>query len=429
MLAVPAVFPALAQGVKAVSVRVQGMVGEELTPLAQMPVYLLQRRPSMNLPFPLPRRSEITGRDGWAHFHDVEPGVYSVDVRPVTPRDGQEGWLPQYGGGAPNWRLAETFAVRPGGAALEFGFVLQKGRPLRLTGRALNEEGRPAPGARISLTRNDLPVPPLASATSGPDGGFDFGFVFPDAYRIRGELSGQTADEPYVLPATGAPPAVLRLERTFALEGRVGGKELVAALPEVRGFRMHALPESGAIFNEGTAAVGPDGTFAFAKLAPGRYQLQPSLEPAGFYLNRIRLAGVDVLGETVELRRGYGPLEVEFESGPGSVTGQVEDDTKGEKTPAGPGSRVVLVSTDAKRRHFLLFIRTASVGEKGGFEVAGVAPGEYYAWAFDRFEARDLNDELLVERLKPSAETVKVVRNQATNVTLRLQMWELAAGT
>lgn len=422
-------LPAVAQAQPQVSVRVEGIAGEDRVPLSQVPVTLLRLRPSMNLPFPLPVRSEISARDGWAHFFTLDPGVYSIQVRTVVPGDGKEGWLPQYAGGAPTWRTAETFTVRASGPPLEFRFVLQRGQPWRLTGKAVDEEGRPAAGAALSLSREDQPVPPVASATARTDGSFDFGFVFPDRFRIRGEWQGQSADESFLLPAEGTAPPTIRMERTFPLEGRLKGKDVLSALPRISGLRMHALPESGAIFNEATTPVQQDGTFAFSALSPGRYLLQPSFEPPGFYLQRMLLAGVDVLGETVDLHRGYGPLEVEFEPGPGSVAGAVEDASRGAAEPAPAGSIVALVNSDPKRRHFLLFIKSSQVGEKGGFSIDGVAPGEYLAWAFDRLETRDLSDSLLVERLKNFAETVKVTKGQTATVNLKLLSWDMAAGT
>ena len=134
----------------------------------------------------------------------------------------------------------------------------------------------------------------------------------------------------------------MRLESTFPLEGRVAGQEFLEALPKLKALRVHALPESGAIFNEGTAAVQPDGSFRFASLAPGRYLLQPSEQPRGFYIQRVRLAGVDILGEPADLHRGYGPLEIEFASGPGAVSGTVEGTVE---DPAAPASKMYLPLT------------------------------------------------------------------------------------
>lgn len=414
-------FPLLSQPAPpVVSVRLEGMAGEERVPVSQIPVFLLQRRPSMNLPFPLPRYSEVSGRDGWAHFLHVPPGVYTILVSPAPPRGGAETWLPQYGGGAPSWRTAETFTVSGNGVPVEFNILLRRGRPRRLTGHAVTEEGRPAAGAQVTLSRDDQPVPAIATVRTGDAGRFDFGFVFPDAYRLRAEWQDQVADEPYLLAPEGTASVSLRLEGGFPLEGRILGKEFLEAPRRFETLRVHALPESGAIFNERTAPVQPDGTFRFDSLAPGRYLLQPSVQPRGFYVERIRLAGVDALGEPIDLHRGYGPLEIEFAPGPGAVSGTVRD-----SAPA----TVVLVNQDPKRRHFLLFMPTARTDEKGAFTMENVAPGEYLALAFDRVETRDLMDSLLVERLRPLAETIKVVRAQTASVTLQTLVWDVAAGT
>jgi hypothetical protein len=422
-----AVRRARADGPGEVAVYVEGLEGEERRALSQTPVFLLRIRPSWNLPFPMPVRSEVTGRDGWARFHGVEPGVYAIHVRTTPPRDGNETWLPKYAGGAGSWRLAERFAVRPGGAPLEFRMTLDRGRAVQLKGVARDEDGRPAAGAKVTLTREDQPLPPVAKAAAGTDGRFDFGWQYPDAYRLRAEWEEQSVDEPFALTAEGQ-EAKLRLERRFALEGRVEGEALRKFLSKAGALRIHALPENGALFDEAVAPVKSDGSFVFPALAPGRYQLQPSRQPEGFYLERVRLAGVDVLGEFVELHRGYGPLEVLFEEGPGGVTGMVEDATEGEPKPAA-GAVVAMLNHDPRRRHFLLFIPIARTEEGGRFTISGLAPGEYFAWAFDRLETRDLNDELLVERLRPLAKTVKIARNQTSRADLRLQLWEVAAGT
>lgn len=409
----------------AVEVVVEGIEGEERVPVVNVQVLLLRRRPSMNVQWPLPVYSEFTQRDGRARFSEVTPGLYTAYVQP-EPRGPEEAhWMPAHLGGSPSWRTAEMFRVGPQPSELQFKLLLKKGEALPLEGSVEDEAGRPVAGANVTLFRDDLPFLQLKETTSAAHGKFAFARVWPDAYRIRAQFKGApgtpAAEERIDLPVQGAAPVRLRLDPPFDLEGRVEGEEMLAALEKSKPFRLHLFPVTGSVYDERNAEPQAGGAFRFANVAPGRYRLEAGPLPAGFYLDRIQLAGVDATGEEVDLRRGYGPVAVKIEAGPGALSGKVED--------AGGSAVVVLLSTDAKRRGRYPFIPTAQTGEAGAFQLGNLRPGEYYAWAFDKVEKPQLEDELLIERLKPSAELVKIVRSQTSSVVLKLSDWELAAGS
>src|SRR5205823_6568082 len=94
------------------------------------------------------------------------------------------------------------------------------------------------------------------------------------------------------------------------------------------------------------------------------------------FVAAIKMGDRDLLGENVEFYPGSLPLQVIFDSKGGAVRGTVEDCS---------GATVVLTPTDPKLQQ-PQFVQTAKCADGGSFDISNLRPGDYHAFAFERWE-------------------------------------------
>jgi len=93
-----------------------------------------------------------------------------------------------------------------------------------------------------------------------------------------------------------------------------------------------------------------------------------------YYLASIEIAGRDVTGEYVELAPGALPVTITYRADGGTVRGVVGD----------CGGATIVIAPQNPVLQYGEFIRQTTCRQGGAFEIVGVRPGDYYAFAFDR---------------------------------------------
>jgi hypothetical protein len=146
-------------------------------------------------------------------------------------------------------------------------------------------------------------------------------------------------------------------------------------------------------------------------LFPGRYRVMATGAPFGYFPSAVLWAGRDVNGQVVDLGPGSDPFQVVFSAGVGTLRGTVEH---------GEGATVILTPRDpAETTTF----REEPCGANGVFEFTGVPPGDYYAVAFNRSNARTLPPNELPNAILPIATNVRIESGATASVELRLNRW------
>ena len=327
------------------------------------------------------------GDQGNFSIDDLDPGTYVLSARaprdapPPDTDDGRRlGWVRTYypstgdpGAGAKI--LATT------GADLAGWDIHLLAVPLRrLSGRVLAPTGEPAPRVQVKLAPPDeLPGPDVEATThTGDDGSFEFPAAQDRSWRLTAEsqaggvkLRAQMALEVAGRDVDGLQ---LRLAPPFPLTGKV-----VRNLPEEmtapdgpRAGVMLLPPEGGDLVS--SAVSDASGNFRIAGVVPGAYTIRPISPGPPFYLASVKLGDRDVTEQLVELAPDSLPLTIIYNSDGGGVRGVVEDCA---------GATVVLAPRDAALQT-AEFIRREKCQAGGRFEIAGIRPGEYDAFAFDR---------------------------------------------
>lgn len=166
-------------------------------------------------------------------------------------------------------RLAKTFQVQPGVNVLDVAFDAG----VEVTGRTVDESGKPVPGARIELASENRFALQQARDVTGDDGRFRLTPVVPGRYRLKAAAEGFTETElPRTIVVAGDPISNLEiaLDRGALLSGQILGlspEDLAQVTVEARGERGN------------TVAAWTDGR--------GRYEIR-SLYP-GDWLVRAKL--------------------------------------------------------------------------------------------------------------------------------------------
>jgi hypothetical protein len=122
------------------------------------------------------------------------------------------------------------------------------------------------------------------------------------------------------------------------------------------------------------AATQDNGSFRIDNLAPGLYRFQPTSPGPPYYLASIEMNGRDVLGEWVEIAPGTLPVTITYRADGGMVRGTVEE----------CGGATIVLAPQVASLQYAEFVRQARCQQGGRFEITGIRPGDYYAFAFDQ---------------------------------------------
>ena len=166
--------------------------------------------------------------------------------------------------------------------------------------------------------------------------------------------------------------ADLRLAPPITLAGKVV-RTPPGTPAETKSTGVMLAPREGG-YHLSNGMVGADGSFRIENVAPGIYRIQPISPGPPYYLASIEMGGRDVLGQWIEIASGALPIVITYRADGGTVRGTVEE--------CG-GATVTLLPREPDLQ-YAEFVKQARCGANGRYEITGLRPGEYYAWAFDR---------------------------------------------
>lgn len=289
----------------------------------------------------------LSGSEGEFRIEGVPPGARILYV-----------FHPEYR------RLVRELQVEPGANAVDL--FLEDG--WNVSGRTVDEGGRPVAGARLEL-RPDRPDAVTGyRSTSDEDGRFRIVTSEEGTFRLTASHDGF------------APAEVGGLEvRSEGLEGldvaltrgsSVAGRILGLAADELAGVTVEARREDEVdFFGEGGSVIGsvdPQGRYAVHHLTPGAWRVQAELD-----------GGRRHAAATVTLDAGTRQLERDLEFGSGlRLTGKL---LYGGEPIA--GAHVLLTGLTASGT------RNVLSGHDGSFRIADLAPGRYRLDVLDRSRA------------------------------------------
>jgi hypothetical protein len=196
-----------------------------------------------------------------------------------------------------------------------------------------------------------------------------------------------------------------KLTGSVVLQDAEGKKSPVAGAEVAIGPKISYFARSGA-----------GGELPFPAMYQGRYQLGYVRGiPADSFVMSVKQGGRDVLRDEVVVGKESAAVEVVVSAGAGVVAGKVTDASGGVVHNA----LVALVPMGAlrERKDYYGAFRDTRTDQKGMFEIRGVAPGEYQAYAWSDAPASAFRNE---EFVKGFAGT-KVIVGSGASVKLELR--------
>jgi hypothetical protein len=347
----------------------------------------------------------VTDKEGRYEFKTLAPGEYALLANPLEA--GGSEFAPTYFPNAADSLGAERIAAKSGAELTGYDIVLRGGPFFKVSGRVVDDGGRPAARATVTIETSDAVY---GTAAADAEGAFEIEHVpAADLHVSAVWKQGETelrGFAPVAVTRHDVENVTLRLAAPVVLTATVelDGEELGAAV----GTYASLSPVQG-VGRRNVAITGDNGIRFEAY--PGRYILfyAPPRAQSG-YLEAVRMGDRDITMQEFEVAPGMLPLRFILRTGGGHVNATVDDGAR-------PGA-VVLVPQEPRLRTAPFLLQSLqSTGGKWTFN--NVRPGDYYALAIQgAIRLNDLGDPAYMSALAPQAAAVHVERGETANVTL-----------
>jgi hypothetical protein len=370
---------------------------------------------------------------------DLAPGRYLILANPPEaspmrePSEQTVDYLPTYYPGTTERVRASTLEVKSGDEITGIDFVFVPKLPTRgykIHGHVLNSLTE-YPDSNVvvilfprAISRDpDLDSDQKQSTADTKTGEFEIKNVTPGEYVAaamsyaggKRRIATQNVD---VINAD-VDGVSLVLTRGIDIPVRVTLEGKAAASAADVGVFLYPA-EDGTTINlaPGQEAVAqPDGSFILKEIGDGSYSLGVHSKCRECYLKSARANGVDLLEQGVQVAAGAAPspIAIVYSSNSGTLTGAV---TSKDDLPA-PGALVVLVPDSdfhQKPRQF----KNSTTDQYGHFEIRGVPPGRYKAFAWERIDESSYGDPDFLKSFESMAESFDIAGDEQKTVQLKM---------
>ena len=370
-------------------------------------------------------RNGSTNDIGEYRIYGLMPGRYFIAA--TTNRFGsgdsneRTAYGPTYYPGTANLAEAQRLMVTAGQTIASINLSLLPVTAGRISGVALDEQGRPLAGATVYVTRRAGMYG--GSTQVRADGTFTLGGVTPGEYTVRASVPGiqdEVASAEVTMNGGDVTDIQLVLTKASTLRGRIVFERGAARPPRASAIRVNAFHPDSMTAMGGFANAKDDSTFE-VKPSAGRLLIRAGIFGTGDWrLKRVVTAdGVDVTdaGLDVPANATIDGIVVELTSRHSEVSGTVSD---------GAGGRVrdcVVVTFAQDQQRWSAQTRyfgTSRPDMDNTFRLR-LPAGDYYAVAFEELETGvSYNDPDVLQQLRDRAITFSIADGEKKTVELTL---------
>ncbi len=162
----------------------------------------------------------------------------------------------------------------------------------------------------------------------------------------------------------------------------------------------------------------PNHDFKLENVPEGKNYFNVFTEDSDYYIKSATLNGVDLLGNSFEVKEGdvLRNVQIVFSKDVGTLKGVVLNDEK----EAVKAVELSIIPTDAARRKNSSYTRNATTNQNGEFEIKA-APGEYAIVFIDQSFAGKSREEILkwLDEAVKDAQTVKIEAGRTETITVK----------
>jgi len=378
---------------------------------------------------------------GEFRINRLQPGSYAVmattkETWTVTEngKDTVYGYMPTYFPGVVLGSEARRVTLKVGQEVPSIDFSLIPGRTAKVSGQALDSQGRPF--SRVALGDevkglNFASFSTGADVTTNPDGTFVALNVPPGEYKLTASRlsNDERGPEAAVMELTVEGNDIENITLAGSSGGTVSGRIVLeegTAPPKMSSisvqiaapFRGQPSPVLLGSFKDfGNATVREDGTFSLAHVF-GRAKMQVTV-PDGWMVKSISRDGRDLADSWLQLGNGeeLSGIDVLLTSRVTKIDGQLLD----EKNQPLRDATVLIFPNDAdKWFENSKTIRAARLDQQGRWQAKGLPAGEYLAIALDYVEDGAWNDPEYLESLRRDAHKVTLTDGGSETLALKV---------
>jgi len=163
--------------------------------------------------------------------------------------------------------------------------------------------------------------------------------------------------------------------------------------------------------------IDEKGHFAVSNVPADKYSITLASRDLDTYLKEARCRGQDAMASLISLNSAevLDDCTLKLARDVGRVIGTVKNDDK----PA-EGMAVVLLPVEMERRKMSRHISTAQSDANGAFELRGVVPGDYYAFAVTPSDDAIYYQLEFADRNRESATRITIKPNEAKSLDLKV---------
>jgi protocatechuate 3,4-dioxygenase beta subunit len=362
----------------------------------------------------------------------IPPGQYylSATLRNnfgmMGDSDDRSGYAPTYFPGTGNVSEAQKVTVGLGQIVSDLNMSLLPTRTARITGSAVDSQGRPMMGVVMAMPRGDSMMfnfgPP---GQIKPDGTFAISGLAPGNYMLQtngpGGPDGESAVTEITIGGDDIDGVRLVASKASIVSGRVVVDAGAAQTLRPSTLRLMLQPvvfDMPMMGGGGPSVVNDDLTFEL-KARPGKMKIGFAGQPPGWTIRTVRYRGVDVTDTGIEFRPNENVTDLELE-----LTNRVTDlsgvvtNSKGEALK--DYSVVIFAQDREKWMPGSRYLRSTRPDQDGRFKLSALPPGEYYVIALDYLDQDAWTEPEYLERVRNRATSVSINEGETKTVDLRI---------